>query len=56
MNEEEIIVWNGFMTKRSWNDEVAEALEGYKRESGLEHRADIKTAFDYYEVDEKRKS
>ena len=57
-NEEEILVWNGFMRKRGWRDEedgtMAE-LERYKAQSGLSHRQDLLTLFDYYEVDERRK-
>ncbi len=57
-DEEEILVWNSFMTKRAWRDEdpaVQEKLDTFKREAGLEHRDDILTYFDFFEVDEKRK-
>lgn len=56
--EEQILVWNKFMLKRGWRDEddgsTAE-LEAYKAGSGLAHRADVVTFFDYYEVDEGRR-
>ena len=55
LNETEIEIWNGFMTKRGWNDEMSETLEKYKKDNGLGHRPDIVTGFDFYEVDEKRK-
>jgi hypothetical protein len=57
-NEEQILVWNKFMLKRGWRDEddgSTQELERYKASSGLAHRADLVTFFDYYEVDEGRK-
>jgi hypothetical protein len=56
--EEEILVWNSFMRKRGWRDEedsTTAELENYKAQSGLSHRKDLLTFFDYYEVDEGRK-
>jgi Domain of unknown function (DUF5069) len=57
-DEEQILVWNSFLRKRGWRDEedgsTAE-LEHYKAQSGLSHRTDLQTFFDYYEVDEGRK-
>ena len=46
------------MRKRGWRDEDAgstQELGRYKASSGLAHRADIVTFFEYYEVDEGRK-
>ena len=57
-NEEQILVWNKFMLKRGWRDEddgSTQELEDYKASSGLAHRTDILTFFDYYDVDEGRK-
>jgi Domain of unknown function (DUF5069) len=57
-NEEEIFIWNSFMRKRGWSDEkdgATQELETYKGQSGLAHRKDIVTFFDYYEVDERRR-
>ncbi|MDP6041506.1 MAG: DUF5069 domain-containing protein [Candidatus Latescibacteria bacterium] len=54
-DEEEIFVWNQFMEKKGWRDEESKQLEDYKAESGLSHRTDIVTFFDYYDVDEGRK-
>jgi len=51
---DQIEVWNGFMTKRGWNDEVAEILARRKKESGFEHRDDIRTMFEYIDADEGR--
>lgn len=52
--EEEIEVWNDFMSKRGWNDDVSEILLRRKKESGFESRDDIRTMFDYIDADEGR--
>ena len=57
-NEEQVLVWNKFMSKRGWRDEddgTTQELEDYKAGSGLAHRAEILTFFDYYDVDEGRR-
>ena len=51
---DEIQVWNEFMRKRGWNDEVAEFLTRRKKESGMAGRSEIKTMFEYIDVDEGR--
>lgn len=51
---EEIEIWNEFMRKRGWNDEVSERLAMRKREGGFTDRADIQTMFDYIDLDEGR--
>jgi hypothetical protein len=35
---------------------VTQELDNYKSRSGLAHRSDIQTFFDYYEVDEGRRA
>jgi gluconokinase len=52
--EEQIEVWNGFMTKRGWRDEGSPALERRLKEGGFEKRTDIQTFFDYIDLDEGR--
>ncbi len=52
--DEEIEVWNGFMSKRGWKDDAAEILQRRKRENGIENRTDIETMFDYIDIDEGR--
>jgi len=52
--DEQIEVWNGFMSKRGWNDEVTEILFRRKKESGFEARDDIQTMFQYIDADEGR--
>jgi hypothetical protein len=53
-NDEEILIWNAFMTKRGWKDDNTEELNRYKAESGFPGRSEIQTLFDYYEFDEGR--
>jgi gluconokinase len=53
-DEEQTEVWNGFMSKRGWNDEVAETLARRKKEGSFENRDDIRTMFDYIDADEGR--
>jgi gluconokinase len=52
--ENEIEIWNAFMSKRGWNDDVAEILARRKKESGFESRDDIRTMFEYIDADEGR--
>ena len=51
---EQIEVWNGFMSKRGWNDEASEILVRRKKESGFESRDEIQTMFNYIDADEGR--
>ena len=50
----DLLIWNGFAPKRGWRDDATPTLEKQKAESGLAHRTDLLTFFDYYEVDEGR--
>lgn len=54
LNEVDVLIWNGFAAKRGWRDDASDGLEKNKSDSGLAHRADLMTFFDYYEVDEGR--
>lgn len=49
-------IWNDFMRKRGWNDEVSERLKFRLEEAGASHRTDIQTMFDYIDFDEGRKA
>ena len=53
-NEDDICVWNEFMRKRGWNDEVSEILKRRKAEAGMSDRADIQTSFQFIDADEGR--
>jgi len=54
--EAEMHVWNEFMRKRGWNDEISETLARRKREGGLADRSDIETMFQFIDADEGRKT
>ncbi len=40
-SEDEVYVWNEFMRKRGWNDEVSETLKRRKQEAGMADRSDL---------------
>src|SRR5437667_11250107 len=42
-SEEEISIWNAFLTKRGWRDEASEGWQAAKKREGLEDRDDIQT-------------
>ena len=52
--EDEIYVWNEFMRKRGWNDEVSETLKRRKKEAGMAGRSEIETMFAFIDADEGR--
>ena len=54
LTDEDIVIWSTFARKRGWRDDGSETLEKHKAASGLAHRTDLVTFFDYYEADEGR--
>jgi len=52
--EDDIYVWNEFMRKRGWNDEVSKILRRRKQEAGMAERSDIETSFQFIDADEGR--
>lgn len=50
----EIQVWNEFMRKRGWNDELSAILTRRKAETGMAGRSEIQTMFDFIDADEGR--
>src|SRR6267143_5400147 len=50
----EIHVWNEFMRKRGWNDEISETLTRRKKEAGMAGRSEIRTMFNFIDADEGR--
>jgi hypothetical protein len=52
--DHEIYVWNEFMRKRGWNDEVSETLASRKAEAGMADRSEIRTMFEFIDADEGR--
>ncbi len=53
-SEDEIHIWNEFMRKRGWNDEVSETLKRRKKEAGMAARSEIETMFTFIDADEGR--
>jgi gluconokinase len=51
-SEEDIEIWNEFMTKRGWRDSSSAALAETKRLRGFAQRDDIQTAFEFHVADE----
>jgi len=51
-SNEDIQIWNAFMTKRGWRDDASDTLQQAKISAGLRHRADILTYFDLLEAAE----
>jgi hypothetical protein len=52
--DEQIQVWNAYMFKRGWRDDLSDRLASRKNEGGLENRDDIQTMFNYIDADEGR--
>jgi hypothetical protein len=52
--EDEVYVWNEFMRKRGWSDEVSETLKRRKKEAGMAGRSEIETMFAFIDADEGR--
>ena len=52
--DHEIHIWNEFMRKRGWNDEISETLAQRKQEAGMAWRSDIRTMFEFIDADEGR--
>jgi hypothetical protein len=53
-SEDEVYVWNEFMRKRGWNDELSEILKRRKKEAGMAGRSEIQTMFTFIDADEGR--
>ena len=53
-SEGEIYMWNEFMRKRGWHDEVSEMLESQKKREAMLSRSEIQTMFQFMDADEGR--
>ena len=53
-SEDEIYMWNEFMCKRGWNDELSETPEAEKKKEAMLSRSEIKTMFQFIDADEGR--
>ena len=51
----DIRIWNHFITKLGWNDDMTHRFLFRKEEAGLMHRDDLVTMIDVLEADEGRK-
>jgi hypothetical protein len=51
---DEIYVWNEFMRKRGWNDEISDTLKRRKKETGMADRSEIESMFAFIDADEGR--
>ncbi len=52
-SEDEIYIWNEFMRKRGWNDDISETLKRRKKEAGMADRSEIETMFAFIDADER---
>jgi len=53
-SQAEIYMWNEFMRKRGWNDELSETLESQKKKGAMLSRSEIQTVFQFIDADEGR--
>ena len=53
-NEEEVLIWNTFLSKRGWRDEASADLEAAKKREGWTDRDDIQTWVDLHDAEEGR--
>ena len=54
LNEEHVLVWNGFLAKRGWRDVASVELAENKRTLGFGDRDDVQTFVDLHDADEGR--
>jgi hypothetical protein len=54
LNEGDILVWNGFISKLGWRDFATPTLERTKHKAGILDRNDIATIADFIDFDEDR--
>lgn len=54
-SDQEIEIWNGFMTKRGWRDEATDRLKFRCEEAGFGPDAGIETMFEFLDADEGRR-
>ena len=53
-SEGEIHMWNEFMRKRGWNDELSGTLEDEKKKHAMLSRSEIQTMFQFIDADSGR--
>ena len=53
-SEGEIDMWNEFMRKRGWNDDLSETLQDQKKKHAMLSRSEIQTMFQFLDADSGR--
>lgn len=53
-NDDEIEIWNAFITKRGWRDSASSDLQAAKDRAGWTERGDIQTWVDLHDAEEGR--
>jgi gluconokinase len=56
LNEGDLVVWNGFVSKLGWNDFASPVLDEAKQKHGITDRSDINTIAELIDFDEKRRA
>jgi len=56
LDESDIRVFNGWLSKLGWNDPISQTLERRKREANLADADAIQTMIEFFEYDEGRKT
>jgi gluconokinase len=56
LDEMDLLVWNSFVSKFGWNDQVTKRLQELKEKFGVLHRTDIVTIPDLLDLDEQRRN
>ena len=54
VNEDDILLFNNFMSKRGWRDDSSDYIAEIKQKFSIADRDDIQTFFDLIEADEDR--
>jgi hypothetical protein len=47
-------MWNEFMRKRGWNDDLSQTLQRQKKREAMLSRSEIQTVFQFIDADEGR--
>lgn len=55
LDENDKLIWNGFISKLGWNDFASDRLAKLKTDAGLAGRDDIQTLAQLFDVEEGRK-
>ena len=56
LDDGDLLIWNSFVSKFGWNDQVTKRLGELKEKLGVPHRTDIVTIPDLLDLDEKRRN